>query len=433
MDNILHLGFACEKITPEIGCQLYGYSPDVFSTSVHDDLTASAFWFRQGETDALMISATVCLINTDLANRILDAIEKETGIPKNNCLLHATHTHSGPNTAGAFGWGEIDRNYCDTVFVPAILRAAKAAKANLTAVTMSVTHGESLVGINRRELNLNNQAVLGQNPWGPFNPVMTVLSFIDADKKVVANIVHYGAHGTAAGRNTEISRDWSGVMTDVLAEVSGAPTAFFNGPEGDVGPRMANGKTTGYQHVRYAAEHGAFAAQDAVRIYKQPRAYRPANLSVSHTEVRIPLAPRIPLEEAKARYEECKNETINIRGQEAEYYRKVIRSYESGEAEKEAAFIPQTVIRIGDVAFIGFEYELFSEIGMRIARQSGIPHTLSLSNTNGSGGYFITEDQICRGGYEVNMFLKGKAQSFVRNADWHMVLETLKHLKNLEN
>ena len=71
MKEKLYLGVAERKITPEIGCQLYGYSPDVMSHSVNDDLTVTAFYFRQGETAALMISATVCLIQTELAEDIL--------------------------------------------------------------------------------------------------------------------------------------------------------------------------------------------------------------------------------------------------------------------------------------------------------------------------------------------------------------------------
>ena len=39
----LYMGVARENITPKVGGQLYGYSPDVFSKSVADDLTATAF------------------------------------------------------------------------------------------------------------------------------------------------------------------------------------------------------------------------------------------------------------------------------------------------------------------------------------------------------------------------------------------------------
>jgi hypothetical protein len=68
---------------------------------------------------------------------------------------------------------------------------------------------------------------------------------------------------------------------------------------------------------------------------------------------------------------------------------------------------------------------------MRIAQGSKIPYTLSLSNTNGSEGYFVTEDQICRGGYEIDMFKTGQLQPYADNADWHLILQTLKNLEKL--
>ena len=43
----LCLGVAREVITPEVGSQLYGYTPDVFSEAVEDDLTVTAFYFKQ--------------------------------------------------------------------------------------------------------------------------------------------------------------------------------------------------------------------------------------------------------------------------------------------------------------------------------------------------------------------------------------------------
>ncbi len=83
------------------------------------------------------------------------------------------------------------------------------------------------------------------------------------------------------------------------------------------------------------------------------------------------------------------------------------------------------------VSYISFPYEIFSEIAMRIAYEKKIPHTLSLSNTNGCEGYFVTEDQICRGGYEIDMFKTGYIQPYADNADWYMVKQTLENLDKL--
>nr|MBQ4318980.1 hypothetical protein [Clostridia bacterium] len=260
----LYMGVAREIITPEIGGQLYGYRPTVMSTSIEDDLTATAFYLKSGDTEAVMITCTVCLFNTDLSDEIRKLVSGETGVPFESCMLCATHTHSGPNVAGEAGWGPIDRKYCDEILIPHIVKAANDAKADAEAVKVGIASGDSLVGVNRRELNIENRISFGQQPWGCFNPKMTVIAFRKAaDGTPKANMIHYGCHCTAAGMNTEVTRDWAGVMTDSLEMQSGALTAFFNGPEGDVGPRLTNGKTTGVSNIRFVYELGHIAARDA--------------------------------------------------------------------------------------------------------------------------------------------------------------------------
>ena len=148
------------------------------------------------------------------------------------------------------GWGELDEEYCNCVFRPAFLRAAEDAFDNMQEVTVGMASGKSEVGVNRRELNKENAIVLGQNPQGIYNPEMSVVSFKNNTGEVVANIIHYGCHGTSAGIITAISRDWEGVMCDLLEKHSGGMSAFFNGPEGDVGPRISNGKTAGHD-IKY--------------------------------------------------------------------------------------------------------------------------------------------------------------------------------------
>ena len=134
----LCLGVGREIITPPVGSNLYGYSPDIISKSINDDLQATAFFFAQGEKRALMISITVCEIQTKLCNDIRKLLEEKTGIPSENIMLCATHTHSGPNVAGSVGWGEIDKEYCDLIFVPEIVNATLKAVETAHIVSSNI-------------------------------------------------------------------------------------------------------------------------------------------------------------------------------------------------------------------------------------------------------------------------------------------------------
>ena len=427
----LYLGCARETITPEIGCNLYGYYPDLYSDSVADDLTAAAYYFRQGDTKVLMVSATVCAVAEDICDTLREQIKERFGIPAENCIFSAIHTHSGPCLTGAPGWGGRNVSYVENVFIPGVLKAVEAAVADPVAVTVGVAEGDSYVGMNRRELTVENKIKLGQNPWGPFNPRMTVMDFKNEAGQSVATVVHYGCHPTSAGHNTQITRDWPGVMIDALEEETGGLVSFFNGPEGDVGPRLSNGKTIGNDSMDYVYELGAVAAADAKRIYSQINEYTTPELKVVCARCEVPLSPRLTRAEAEAMYEENKDKTKNIAARMKSTAQRIMDAWDAGVPEDKCRGFNQTIIAIGDRAFTAFPYELFSEIGMRIDQAMPDIHVLPLVNTNGSYGYFVTEDAIFRGGYEVRAFLYQYLQTYCKDADFELVKATLENLKKL--
>ena len=426
----LYLGVARKIITPEVGGRLYGYRPDLYSDEIADDLTVDAFYFKQGDRVALLINATVCALATDLCDGLRKEIEDRCGIPAEVISLSATHTHSGPCLTGGFaGWGDRDLTYVEKIFRPQVLAVVADAMENPVQVEMGAAKGDSLVGINRRELTLENKIILGQNPWGPFNPRMTVISFRTLEGETVANFVHYGCHGTAAGQNTQVTRDWPGPMTDALEEKTGGITAFFNGPEGDAGPRISNGKTVGDKTMKYVYELGEVAARDAVAIYEQIEEYTTPELAVAAASCRIPLRPRISREEAEAMYEEFKDRTVNMTALKKATALRIMESYDRGDKEQESFSFGQPVIKLGNRVLVGFPYELFAEIGMRIDRAFPDVEILPVVNTNGSYAYFVTQDAICRGGYEISQFLYRNLQAYCEDADFLLVKATIANLE----
>lgn len=422
----LYLGVARENITPKVGCELFGYFMDFFSDSLHDDLTATAFYFRQGDKQALLVSLTVCSLHTGMMNDLRQTMQERFGIP--NCIFAATHTHSGPNTCGQTGWGDIDTDYCDNIFIPGILAATEKAIANAKPVKMAVAQGNSLAAINRRQIDKDGKAILGQNPDAPFDPCMTVISFM-AEDRIVANIIHYGMHGTAAGANHAISRDWSGLMTDALEEKTGAITAFFNGPEGDIGPRLSNGRTTGGGDYAYVYEIGGVAARDALAISEKLDNYAEAELAVSSKKLPLPLQKRMPLEEAKELIKQYEGPQGNVWGLTKQHLEDTIASYAQGFVDEEFCYVEQTLIAVGNVVFAAFPFELFTQPGLDVRAALPEKHILCLSNANGSEGYFITEDAIPHGGYEVEMYMHGHLQPCVNDASLYLAAETVKHIQ----
>ena len=431
MTKILLAGAARRDITPEVGTLLYGYNPHQVSTSVHDPLNVTAAAFSDTRETALLLTVTVGDFQTALSDEIREKIGKLCGIPAENVVISATHTHSAPNVAGFEGWGDVDRPYVDQIMLPAMLAASMEAVEKMRPAEIGIGTCLSDVGINRREHYRNGGIGLGQNPWGCYDPVMTVISVKGVDGSGILNMIHYGCHGTAAGCNHEISRDWSGIMCDRLEAVTGTMTAYWNGAQGDVGPRLTNGQTVG--DIHYVEELGGVAAQDALRAYRDIDSYHTVNFAVKKDAVHLPYRELPPLDEVRAKLAGYTDpdKLYNIQRLMYGHWRDVEAVLAAGETDHPTHFtFQQTIVTLGNVAFVPFPYEMFSAITRRLSANSPYTHTLSLSNTNGYNAYLPSQDQICLGGYEVECFVAGAVYTLTDNADQYIIEENLRIMEN---
>ena len=433
MKGQFSVGVGRSDITPEIGGLLQGYTPPRPSKSIHDHLHLTAYLIEQGETRVLLASADLTGIPTQLNLEIRTEMAKAANVPLANIILAPTHTHSAPVTHAG-----MNDKYCYEVLVPAAAEAAKAAAANLQPAEIGIGCTNSQVAINRRQLTREGEVILGQEPLGLYDPQMTVLSFRTPKGKVIGNIVHYGCHNTGSGVNTEITRDWSGVMIDRLEDLTGGVTAFLNGCQGNCGPRLANGKTTG--NLQLALELGGLAGIDGMRAWNSISKWdREIDLRVLIETVKLPYG-KIASEEAMLKELEELGDPAKLTMEPLIYYNGVkrhldmLRSGKAAEYEKEGGReIPTSIIAIGPIAFVPIPFETFSGITMRISRHSPFPWTVCVSNANGAQGYFPTQDELCRGGYEVHSFRFPNGYPLADNADQHLINACLDMLERLYN
>jgi len=432
MKTVLMAGVSRRDITPPIGTALFGYMPDLFSDSVHDPLNATALCLAQDDTKVLILSIDNGLIANELCHRIRTELAALTAIPYDHIILSVTHTHSAPNICGMRGWGEIDISYCETVLMPALHQVAVEAASSLVTVRVGFSVTESKVGINRRQILENGDIALGQNPDGQWDPRMTLAAIVTEEGKPLANIVHYGCHGTSCGCHREITRDWMGVMCDRLEKESGALTLFLNGAEGDIGPRLSNGFTTG--DITHVLEIGGVAAQDAVRAWRSVKEFREElPLRVLSDEIRLPYRP-LPSREAveeKLAAVKAPETLINIERLEYQHLLDVKEVYDRNLAIPSHFTFRQTVLALGPMVLVPFPFEIFVGVTLRLRDYSPFAYTLSLSNCNGANSYFPTQDQICRGGYEVRSFVSGNAFTLTDDAEQHILNENLRLLRRL--
>lgn len=433
MKNALMVGVSRQCITPPIGTPLYGYPVHRPAQKIGDDLHVIAAAFVSGKTKAMILTADICSCTARFTHQLRAEIESKTGFPGCNLIFNCSHTHSGPNTSErSSGWGEPDMTYINEILFPQSVKAAAQAAAALRPALFGVATTECNVGINRRLLHPDGKVDLGQNPWGVMDKEMTVMSFIDPEtQEPLLNMVHYGCHGTASGRSIEITRDWPGAMKDVLERESGALTMFIQGAIGECGPRCPNGKTA--QSYPVALELGYQAGHDAVRAWKSIKEWRTVPVSAICGDVTVPYEPLIAREDARAELEKlgdedelwARDERMKIN--ELRHMKAILAEYEAGQPKTHFVY-PQCVLSIGSVAIVPFPMEMFFYTSMQLRRYSKFAHTLTLSNSNGTLGYLPSQDQICRGGYEVWQFRNFNTYKMVDNADTYLVTENLKLL-----
>ena len=426
------VGLKKEKITPELGVPLAGYPNQRPAEKVLDDLYVSSLVIRQDEKTFVWISADLCTLGGFIVDPLREKLYNEFKIAPDNVIVSATHTHSGPLTFTSAGWGEADTDYLNNVFIPKAVEATKKALEDLKPAVMGVGIGKSYAGVNRREM-AGGEVILGQNPDGPYDPQLTVLSFKTTDGKNIGSFVHLAIHATACGPSPSITRDWPGVMVSRIEEITNAPCMFVNGAIGDVGPRLSNGKTIANDELML--EVGKIAADDAEKTYAAISEYKVPELKVLSDDMFLPCQEAPSLETVLADIEAMGNpdDLIEVDVKKYAYLQDIKKMHENGEEFKKGITHRATTVAFDDFAFIAIPFEFFCNISLSIRENSPFKNTVTAGLSNGSICYLPTEDQIPYGGYEVESFRSTVIPCLINGLDKHLATESVKLLNKLKN
>ena len=190
----------------------------------------------QGAKVAL-IACDVLMVERDVLDAAARRIERELGIPFDNILINATHTHSAPTTVTVHGY---HREEAFTRQVgEKVVEAAIAANKRLGPATMLFRLGEeSSVGRNSRLLLADgkiwwtgsyNDAV---RPTGPFDPELPVWAFRRPDGALEAVLFNHSTHTIGTAKGNVRSPSFYGLAAQGLEKDRGGTFLFFEGASG---------------------------------------------------------------------------------------------------------------------------------------------------------------------------------------------------------
>ena len=381
---------------------------------VNDPVRAKSLVLDDGLIRLAIVVVDSCMMPRELLDRAKELARDKTGIPTEQILISATHTHSAPAAMGALGC-PADTNYVS--FLPArIAESIERATKNLEPARVGWNviddhehtfcrrwirrpdkmlddpFGQRTVRANMHPGYQNPDAIA---PAGPVDPALTLLSLQARNGRPIAVLANYSMHYYGA---QPVSADYFGRFATALAKRIGAQVV-----DPPFVAIMSQGTSGDQMWMNYGLrknDPGLDAYADSVARFAQ-QAYQSITyrdwVSLAMAETKVELGRRVPdalrLEWAKAIVARMGNRAIPNSLPEV-YAKEAIFLHEEPRRE-----LKLQAIRIGDLGIAAIPNEVFAITGLKIKASSPFETTMNIELANGSEGYIPPPEQHALGGY----------------------------------
>jgi hypothetical protein len=244
------IGIGRVDITPPPGIftRSWGSSTHDVATGVHKPLYASCVMFRGLDVDfsLYLLSLDLCFWGNQDESEIRSQILEQSGLAKEQLILHLSHTHSAPRTdlqnVGQPG-GDLIQPWRDKI-VAGSVSAIEEARNTAEKSFVTWVHGTCKLAHNRDQAVEEAgelTTIVGLNLECQADDTLLVGRIVDTDDNIRAVLVNYACHPVSlGGGNTEISPDYVGKMREVVeAEIGDGICVFLHGASGDLTPRLS--------------------------------------------------------------------------------------------------------------------------------------------------------------------------------------------------
>jgi hypothetical protein len=349
---------AVRVVTPEPLLPVSGgVGPSHPVSKKEGDLTVRALVFADDQTRVAIVSADFPGFPSVLGNKVRT---KVNGIPAENILIGATHTHSAPDCYGfpdGQGGFATDLKYLDSV-CDQMAEAINEAVSKLQPARLKIATGEA-------------KGKIAYNYYAPqlYDPRCSVIQAIGADGKPFATLVNYAIHPEVLGSGAGIlSPDLIGPLYDRLESKGGGVGIFMNGAQGGMvtadnrGPEGKDLRTW-----KECVRIGQLLADEALRI-----------------------AEPAPLQQNPKLF--CAAKTISF-PVDSPTMRAVMKNSPLGYPTNDVSRVKTqlNLVNVGNAQILTIPGEALPNIGYYLKRKMRGEHHLLFGLTNDAFGYILTK------------------------------------------
>jgi len=385
-----------------------------FAQGQEGKIRASAVIIEDEKTRFCIVSCDVLMFGRDIIDEVERRIEAECGIPFENILVSATHTHHAPTTVRVHGYS-MDEEFCGRLkdaIVSAVLKANQ--KKNQNADMYFWLGQESSVGQNSRLLLEDNTIFWvgprddAVRPTGPFDPDLPVLAFKKDNGSLEALIFNHSTHNIGARQGGVRSPGFYGLTAQELEEELGGTVLFLLGAAGST------------HNLTLPADEMIFRIKNAVKTaFSKAQKREVSRLESVKEEFKYRVREFSDDEEEKAVSYYCNKRCGSGAESVIEVFRKMRKELAPHQGEVRKTWLH--VMLIGDVAIVGIPGEFFTTLGIEIKRRSPFRYTYIVELANDYIGYIPDEEGFSLGGYQVwtgfhSFAEKGTGEAIVNEA-----------------
>jgi hypothetical protein len=241
------------------------------SRFTHGRLEANIVALGQGRDAVVLVSVDTLFMGAELTRTTLDICARKFGVPPEQILIFASHTHFAPMTDPAKpGLGRAEPEEIDRLGLR--IAAAIGASSYNTIASMRVGLGRSDRGVNRRRRwpwptivrlmgKTASNIYLDDNPAGPRDPRIRTCVWMSSEGSPIAAFWSFACHPVAFPEPETASADYIGVVREAFRRRWGQeiPVIFAPGCMGDVRPRSPRPKNNPFKRALRLALFGQLA------------------------------------------------------------------------------------------------------------------------------------------------------------------------------